>query len=70
MAAHMGGLQLGILRQQADRLQTGHDLHQPSLVIGKRRNGNPAAAGAGAVAGAEGRQLGIGPGGADPLAHI
>jgi hypothetical protein len=54
-------LQLRVAGQLPDRLQAGHDLQQPGVVISKRRNGDAAAAGAGAITGAEGVQLRISP---------
>ena len=61
---HAPVLELGIAHQLFNRLQAGNDLHQPRLVIGKGAGHHPA------VAGAQLGQFGIGPGGADPLAHI
>jgi hypothetical protein len=54
-------LQLRVAGQRPDRLQAGHDLHQPGVVISKRRSSKPAAAGAGAIKDAAGIQLRIGP---------
>jgi hypothetical protein len=61
---HMSCGQLRIGHQLLDRLQAGHDLHQPGVVVGKAGEGYPA----GPLA--KFAQFLVGPGGANGLAHI